>query len=79
MIRTQVQLTPDQFVQLKRMAAAHGVSMAAEIRAALDRHLQESAGGTAAITRAVSAVGGFHSGRADVSVKHDEHLAEAFD
>ncbi len=78
MIRTQIQLTPEQFEQLKRRAAANGVSMAAEIRVALDRHLRETSGNSSARGRAIAAIGGFRSGRNDVSVKHDEYLAEAF-
>jgi hypothetical protein len=53
--------------------------MAAEIRAAVDHHLQQAGDATSARSRAIAAIGGFRSGRADVSTKHDEHLAEAFD
>lgn len=78
MIRTQIQLTPAQFEQLKRRAAADGISMAAEIRRALDRHLKQGSEDVLVRNRAVASIGGFRSGRVDVSIKHDDHLAEAF-
>jgi hypothetical protein len=77
MIRTQVQLAPAQAEALKREAAARGVSMAELVREAVDRYL---AGGgiEPRRQRAIEAVGGFRSGRGDVSADHDRHLAEAF-
>jgi plasmid stability protein len=77
MVRTQIQLTAAQFEQLKLRAAADGISMAAEIRRALDSHLKQG-NEDPARNRAVASIGGFRSGRADVSIKHDDHLAEAF-
>ena len=37
LVRTQIQLTEEQAVKLKRMAAERGVSMAEVIRDAVDR------------------------------------------
>lgn len=78
MIRTQIQLTESQLDRLRRKAAAGGVSMAAEIRIALERHLEDSGNGTSARQRAISAIGGFRSGKSDVAVNHDQYLGEAF-
>ena len=77
MIRTQVQLTPEQAEALKRAAAERGVSMAEVVREAVDRYL---ASGPAQPRKrhAIQAVGGFRSGRHDVSAEHDRHLADAF-
>jgi predicted DNA-binding protein len=77
MVRTQIQLTDEQSRRLRRIAAQRGVSMAELIRDAVDRQL-EQAPTDQARARAVSAVGGFHSGRADVSTRHDDHLTDAF-
>lgn len=78
MIRTQIELTPSQYDRLKRLAALNGVSMAAEIRVALDRHLERHAAEDSGRRRALASIGGFRSGRTDVSVRHDEQMDEAF-
>ena len=77
MVRTQIQLTEAQADALRREAAGRGVSMAEIIRAAVDAHL--AGGGASVRERALRAIGGFRSGRADVSENHDDHLADAFE
>lgn len=77
MVRTQVQLTEDQARALKDTAATRGVSIAEVIRQALDQHLAAQ-GGASRRERAIRAIGGFRSGRHDVSTRHDDHLADAF-
>lgn len=77
MIRTQVQLTEEQARALKETAAARGVSIAEVIRQALDQHFAGQ-GTTARRQRAIRAIGGFRSGRHDISSRHDDHLADAF-
>lgn len=77
MVRTQVQLTEEQARRVKRVAAERGVSMAEVIRDAVDQHVAAGAGASKR-ARAIAAVGSFRSGRADVSSRHDEHLADAF-
>lgn len=77
MIRTQVQLSEHQSRALKETAAARGVSIAEVIRQALDQHLGEQAGESRR-RRAIRAIGGYRSRRHDVSVRHDDHLADAF-
>jgi hypothetical protein len=79
MIRTQVQLTDDQFRALKTEAGSRGVSMAFLIREAVDRFAALSPAGVNRRARALESVGGFRSGRTDVSRRHDDELAEAFD
>jgi len=79
MIRTQVQLTEQQMAKLRQRAAEQGVSVAALVREAVDRHLVDS--DTAARRRrAVEAVRSSHyrSGFSDISERHDDYLAEDF-
>ena len=76
MVRTQIQLTEEQAARLRRVAAERGVSMAAVIREAVDSvGLGEK--DQARWERAMSAVGCGSSGRRDIAVEHDRHLAEA--
>lgn len=78
MERTQISLTSAQARDLRRLARARGTSMAALIREAVDR----TYGGTdveARWHRALDAVGGSRSDRSDVSQRHDDALADAFD
>jgi predicted DNA-binding ribbon-helix-helix protein len=81
MVRTQIQLTETQATALRAMAAAQNVSMAELIRRSVDQlvHEQANSGLAARVARAKAAVGRFSSGKADISSRHDEYLAEAFD
>jgi hypothetical protein len=82
MIRTQIQLTEAQAEKAKRLALERGVSMAEVIRELIDGaperddRAERSARALAAVRR-----GGFRDrdGRTDVSVRHDEYLAEALE
>lgn len=77
MERTQISLTPEQLQRLRRLARRKRKSMAALVRDAVDRAYPAS--GTAdKWAAALAAVGGFHSGRSDVSAEHDRDLADAF-
>jgi hypothetical protein len=80
MIRTQIQLTEEQSIRLKRIAAERGVSMAELIREAVDR-IPERSLRAERWARARAVLGRFHDieGRTDVSVRHDDYLAEAID
>lgn len=76
MIRTQVQLTEEQFRLLKEVSASTGKSMAEVIREAVDR--LGAVAGVDRRARAIAAVGGFHSGSTHVSSSHDDELTAAF-
>lgn len=76
MHRTQIQLEDGQWRAVNRVAGQRGVSAAQVIREALDQALPPE--GDRRRERAVAAIGGFRSGRGDVSVRHDDHLADAF-
>lgn len=80
MIRTQVQLTEEQVRALRNLASARQVSVAELIRQSVDaliRSLREI-DTEERRKRAIAAAGRFHSGVSDISAKHDEYLAEAF-
>ena len=81
MIRTQIQLTEEQSVMLKKLAAKRSISMAELIRQGIDFYIR--ACGTVSQEerrqRAIEAAGQFHSGKTDLSEKHDMYLAEVYE
>ena len=80
MIRTQIQLTEEQAKTLKKMASKKNVSLAELIRHGVNSLMRMS--GEVTIeerkNRAIAAAGKFHSGKKDISTRHDEYLTEAF-
>lgn len=80
MVRTQIQLTEELARKVKELARQRNISMAEATRRALEQWIQ--AEGDVSLDerrrRAIAAVGGFHSGKSDVSRRHDEYLAEAY-
>jgi len=85
MIRTQIQLTEEQSQGVKALAQREDISMAELIRRAVDDWLHRHAGMSIAEKRqrALAVVremdGRFHSECSDISERHNEYLAEAFD
>jgi Arc/MetJ-type ribon-helix-helix transcriptional regulator len=77
MVRTQIQLTERQAKQLKRLAARRQVSMAALVREAVDR-LIEDPSEEARWQRALGAVGRFRSAGGTAAEDHDRYLEEAY-
>jgi len=81
MVRTQIQLTREQFEAVKRMAASRNISSAEVIRQAIEalvksrRVLDEGQ----KRSRALKAAGAFRSGTHDVSKNHDAYLEEAYE
>jgi hypothetical protein len=80
MIRTQVQLTETQLQELRRASAATGKSIAELVRLGVDQYLagRREITREERVERALRVAGKFSSGRSDVSVAHDRHLADAF-
>ncbi len=81
MIRTQIQLTREQFDAVKRMAASRNISSAEVIRQAIEA-LLKSRGRLEEgqkRSRALRAAGAFRSGKRDISKNHDAYLAEAYE
>jgi len=79
MVRTQIQLSESEAEAVKRLARERSVSMAAVIRDAVDRYVERESGASLSERwrRSVASVGGFHSGVADLSQRHDEEFADA--
>ena len=81
MIRTQIQLTEEQAQALKMLAAKQGKSVAELIRSSVEEMLRR----TTEISiderrrRAIAAIGRYHSGQSDISTRHDDYLAEAYE
>jgi len=81
MVRTQVQLTREQVVGLKRIARRQGVSMAQVVRKAVDSYVKSEEVDLATLyAKAMSFVGAFKDkdGATDVSARHDDYLDEAY-
>jgi len=83
MVRTQIQLPPDQHQRLKDLAHQRGISLSELIRRILAEKLEDEALTQDASTRlqAVLAVCGRHrdpAGMTDVGSQHDKHLSDAF-
>lgn len=79
MIRTQIQITPEQARALKRLAAREGKSVAELIRLSVDAMLKTSRikDYDESRRKAIAAAGKLN-GPVDLAANHDEFLAEAF-
>ncbi|MFH1176143.1 MAG: CopG family transcriptional regulator [Acidobacteriota bacterium] len=79
MVRLQVQLTEAEFGGLKRLASERSVSAAALVREAVDELLRSRRRPRRdeLRQRASKALDRFHSGRGDISERHDEYFVEA--
>ena len=78
MVRTIIQLTEAQAQQLRGRAREQGVSVSEMIRRSVDLLLREPSAQDKIRERAKAAVGFANSGDTDVSVRHDDYLAEAY-
>lgn len=83
MIRTQIQLSPEQHRALKRWADRLGISLAEAVRRCVAERLNRDAEGGSRQDRARDAlaiVGKYKDprGKSRVARDHDEHLADAY-
>ena len=80
MIRTQIQLTEGQARTLKRLAREQQVSVAELIRQSVDLYLARKGELTLdqQYERAMTLVGKYRSGDADLGRNHDKYLADAY-
>jgi hypothetical protein len=83
MIRTQIQLEPEQHRALKRWASRVGISLAEAVRRCVADRLSREASptGRADRVREAKAVVGKYTdpnGRSRVAQAHDDHLADAY-
>jgi len=75
MIRTQIQLDEECYRKLQKTAREQGVSMAHVVRTGVDLALSLYER-SRRWERARALIGGFASGRKDVSEKHDHYLSK---
>lgn len=80
MVRTQIQLTEEQALKLRSIAASRHISLAEVVRQAVDSAIKSTP-----VTdieekrkRAIAAAGRFSSGLHDLSAEHDKYLDDAF-
>ncbi len=80
MIRTQIQVTPEQARALKQLATKEGKSVAELIRVSVDELLK--AGGMKdleSLRQKAGAAAGKLSGENNLAERHDDYLAEALE
>lgn len=79
--RTQISLDAAQAARLRRLARERGTSMAALIRDAVELAYPEGSDDSpeARWQRALAAIGRHHSGLSDVSIRHDDYLADGIE
>jgi hypothetical protein len=83
MVRTQIQLSEEQYRQLRRWARRLGISMSEAVRRCVADRLtrEERTPSREDRVKAALAVCGRHrdpSGSSRVAVEHDRHLAEVY-
>jgi hypothetical protein len=83
MVPTQLDLTEDQVNALRLLSVQRGTSLPELVRESIDLLLSQQVlreqARASLVQRALSASGKFRSGRHDISEKHDEYLAEAYE
>jgi hypothetical protein len=79
-VRTQISFDERQMRRLRQVAKRRGISIAAVVRAAVEREVAEAdSARDARWTRALAVMDrGFRSGNSDISERHDDHLAEIY-
>jgi hypothetical protein len=79
MVKTQVQLTKEQYTVLKELSKKNRESIATLIRKAVDQFLFNRRTDRASLYRqALSVVGKYEAGTGDISQEHDRYLEEAY-
>ncbi|HVA87783.1 MAG TPA: hypothetical protein VNF73_15875 [Candidatus Saccharimonadales bacterium] len=79
MKRMLIGFSERQHQRLREQATARHVSVATLVRDAVERAYPDGAEERRlAHLRSLSAIGRFHSGRSDISERHDDYLAEAY-
>lgn len=78
MVRTQLQLDDITYDAIRARAHQEHKSMSAIVREILHEHLSGRCHPTQPIPKKLSFIGAGSSGLTDVSVRHDDYLAEDF-
>jgi len=77
MIRTQIQLTAEQYRALKEEAHRRQISLSEAVRGAVALWLGQRER-VKQVERSLASMGRFRSGMSDISERHDTYLAEAY-
>lgn len=80
MIRTQIQLTEEQYKMLKEISAKKNTSIAEVVRECIAYYATSKCviSNKEKYNKAINSIGRFKSGKKDISIKHDKYLAEEF-
>jgi len=80
MVRTQIQLPEDQLQRLREVAAEEGISVSELVRRGVTQLLANrfAPSRDELVRRFAELRGQFRSDASDVSVRHDDYLAEAY-
>ena len=79
MVKTQVQLTKEQYAVLKELSHKNRESIATLIRKAVEQFLSNRKSDRASLYRkALSVVGKYEAGTGDIAREHDRYLEEAY-
>ena len=79
MIRTQIQLTEQQYDKIKELARQQQISVASIVRTAVDQLLVSGKPSRDMLYgNAVKVIGKYRAGQPDISVHHDRYLGEDF-
>lgn len=80
MVRTQIQLTDEQYQKLKKIAALKGISIAEVIRRSVDSMFASETlpDKDEMKARARAVFGAFEDSKSDVSENHNRYLSEWF-
>jgi len=80
MVITQIQLTEEQYLQLKQLALKRRCSLANLVREGVEKVIHEAGEPCLDEARrnALSMVGKYHSGKKDASTQHDQYLNESY-
>jgi len=78
MVRTQIQLSEGQAQALKELSQRTGVSIAALMRKAADKLIEEGAQGRG-LRAGLEVAGKYSSGAHNIAAEHDRYLDQAWD
>lgn len=83
MVRTQIQLTPEQHRRLKKWAEQRGISLSEAVRRLVADRLEAEQGASTRevlVREAMSVIGAYRdpTGATDVAREHDGYLSDAY-
>lgn len=79
MIRTQIQLSEEQYARLRALAHQQRISLAELVRRGVDKLLEAGPAADRHLRqRAMQLAGSFHASETDVAARHDTYLTDAY-